>query len=111
MTLADAELAVVAAQSGAAVVRQMYGGPLARSGKRGGNFATTADVASEKAILDFTALAYRYGGGARIRHQDDLAHPALMSPCAIGAPDRVRPLPGRGRPVLGRGVGGAPSPA
>lgn len=52
MTIVDAELAVAAAQSGAAVVREMFGGPLARVDKGGGDFATAADVAAEKAILD-----------------------------------------------------------
>src|SRR5215475_476017 len=48
----DAEVAVAAAQSGAAVVRDMYGRSLARFAKSPGDFATSADLAAEKAILD-----------------------------------------------------------
>ncbi|MFI7006987.1 inositol monophosphatase family protein [Streptomyces sp. NPDC050145] len=48
----DAQLAVQAALSGAAVVRAMYGTSLARVDKGGGDFATAADLAAEEAILD-----------------------------------------------------------
>ncbi len=51
MPITDVELAVTAAQAGAAVVREMFGGALARFDKGGGDFATAADVAAEKAIL------------------------------------------------------------
>jgi myo-inositol-1(or 4)-monophosphatase len=47
----DAELAVAAAQAGAAVVRAMYGRALARIGKSGGDFATAADLEAETAIV------------------------------------------------------------
>ncbi|MGP3987429.1 inositol monophosphatase family protein [Streptomyces sp. 3N207] len=47
----DAQLAVRAAQSGAAVAREMYGGSLARFEKSAGDFATAADLAAEEAIL------------------------------------------------------------
>ncbi|MBO2451140.1 inositol monophosphatase family protein [Actinomadura barringtoniae] len=46
----DAALAVTAAQAGAAVVREMYGAPLARFDKSGGDFATAADLEAEKVI-------------------------------------------------------------
>ncbi|TXS44537.1 inositol monophosphatase family protein [Streptomyces sp. or43] len=48
----DARLAVDAAQAGAAVVRGMYGTVLSRTEKSGGDFATAADLAAERAILD-----------------------------------------------------------
>ena len=52
MLIADVDVARTAAQAGAAVVRTMFGTPLARMDKSGGDFATEADVAAEKAILD-----------------------------------------------------------
>ncbi|GAA1043128.1 inositol monophosphatase family protein [Streptomyces murinus] len=48
----DARLAVTAARAGAAVVRDLYGGRLARHEKGAGDFATEADLAAERAILD-----------------------------------------------------------
>ncbi|MEO3789674.1 inositol monophosphatase family protein [Nonomuraea sp. B10E15] len=51
MLIADVEMARSAAQAGAAVVRTMFGASLARLEKNGGDFATEADVESEKAIL------------------------------------------------------------
>ncbi|MBO2456266.1 inositol monophosphatase family protein [Actinomadura violacea] len=53
----DAQVAVRAARAGAAVVRDMYGTSLARFGKSGGDFATSADLAAEKAILDVIRAA------------------------------------------------------
>ncbi|MEV5986980.1 inositol monophosphatase family protein [Streptomyces sp. NPDC052051] len=52
VTLDDCEVATAAAEAGAAVVRALYGGRLTRFDKGGGDFATTADVDAEKAILD-----------------------------------------------------------
>ncbi len=49
--LDDAGVAVAAARAGAEVVRTMFGQRLARIDKGGGDFATAADVAAEKAIL------------------------------------------------------------
>ncbi|HEY3878195.1 MAG TPA: inositol monophosphatase family protein [Trebonia sp.] len=51
MTDSDAELAVAAAQAGAAVVRARYGTALERFGKSGGDFATAADLEAEAAVL------------------------------------------------------------
>ncbi|MEU6466511.1 inositol monophosphatase family protein [Streptomyces sp. NPDC046976] len=48
----DARLAVSAVRAGAAVVRDLYGGRLARHEKGAGDFATEADLAAERAILD-----------------------------------------------------------
>ncbi|MFF4569426.1 inositol monophosphatase family protein [Streptomyces sp. NPDC001410] len=48
----DAHLALAAAQAGADVVRDMYGESLARFEKSAGDFATAADLAAEKAILE-----------------------------------------------------------
>jgi myo-inositol-1(or 4)-monophosphatase len=53
----DADVAVAAAQAGAAVVRDLYGGRLARRPKSAGDFATEADVAAEQAILDVLRAA------------------------------------------------------
>ncbi|MEU7202361.1 inositol monophosphatase family protein [Streptomyces sp. NPDC045470] len=49
--LDDAGVAAAAARAGADVVRDLYGRRLARIDKGGGDFATEADVAAEKAIL------------------------------------------------------------
>jgi myo-inositol-1(or 4)-monophosphatase len=48
----DAEVAVAAALAGAAVVRAMFGSALARFDKSGGDFATAADLAAEKAVTE-----------------------------------------------------------
>ncbi|MEV8566687.1 inositol monophosphatase family protein [Streptomyces sp. NPDC051322] len=53
----DADVAIAAAQAGADVVRDMYGQRLARIDKGAGDFATAADVAAEKAILDVIRAA------------------------------------------------------
>ncbi|MFF7355845.1 MULTISPECIES: inositol monophosphatase family protein [Streptomyces] len=53
----DARLAVTAAQAGAAVVRELYGSRLARYDKSAGDFATEADLAAERAILDVLRAA------------------------------------------------------
>jgi myo-inositol-1(or 4)-monophosphatase len=50
--LADREVAIAAAEAGAAVVRSRFGEPLARFEKSSGDFATAADIEAEKAILD-----------------------------------------------------------
>ncbi|MFE7505222.1 inositol monophosphatase family protein [Promicromonospora sp. NPDC057488] len=55
--LDDAEVATAAALAGADVVRRMYGGPLTRFDKGAGDFATAADVAAERAILDVLRTA------------------------------------------------------
>lgn len=52
MQLTDAELAVSAAQAGAAVVWASFGAPLARVEKSAGDFATAADIKAEQAILE-----------------------------------------------------------
>jgi myo-inositol-1(or 4)-monophosphatase len=53
----DAALAVMAAQAGAAVVREMHGAPLARFDKSGGDFATAADLEAERVICDLIRAA------------------------------------------------------
>ena len=53
----DQEVAVAAAQAGAAMVRARFGGALARFDKGGGDFATEADIEAEKAILDVLTAA------------------------------------------------------
>ncbi|MET8354912.1 inositol monophosphatase family protein [Micromonospora sp. NPDC005206] len=52
MVIKDEDVAIRAAQAGAAVVRAMYGASLARFDKSGGDFATAADLEAEKVILD-----------------------------------------------------------
>ncbi|MBM7493470.1 myo-inositol-1(or 4)-monophosphatase [Micromonospora luteifusca] len=51
MSITDHALAIKAAEAGAAVVRSHYGSSLTRFLKTAGDFATTADVEAEKAIL------------------------------------------------------------
>lgn len=51
MSITDGQLAIEAAAAGAAVVRSHYGSPLPRFDKGGGDFATTADLDAERAIL------------------------------------------------------------
>ena len=53
----DAEVAVAAALAGAAVVRAMFGSALARFDKSGGDFATAADLAAEKAVTEVIQAA------------------------------------------------------
>ncbi|WP_432589212.1 inositol monophosphatase family protein [Streptomyces sp. HD1123-B1] len=55
--LDDSEVAIAAARTGADVVRGMYGRPLSRIDKGAGDFATAADVAAEKAILEVIRAA------------------------------------------------------
>ncbi|GGP84288.1 inositol monophosphatase family protein [Streptosporangium pseudovulgare] len=57
MPITDEELALTAAQAGAAVVRAMYGGPLTRFEKSTDDFATAADIEAERAILDVIRTA------------------------------------------------------
>jgi myo-inositol-1(or 4)-monophosphatase len=51
MSITDEALAIEAAEAGAAVVRSRYGSSLTRFPKAGDDFATTADVEGERAIL------------------------------------------------------------
>ncbi|MFJ5775347.1 inositol monophosphatase family protein [Streptomyces sp. NPDC093094] len=60
--LDDREVAAAAARAGAEVVRGLYGRRLARTDKGGGDFATEADIAAERAILDVIRAA-RPGDG------------------------------------------------
>ncbi|MEV7197101.1 inositol monophosphatase family protein [Streptomyces sp. NPDC093510] len=53
----DAAVAAAGARAGADVVREMYGQRLDRIDKGAGDFATAADVAAEKAILDVIRAA------------------------------------------------------
>nr|BFE76199.1 hypothetical protein GCM10020092_095000 [Actinoplanes digitatis] len=52
MSITDQDLAIAAAQAGAAVVRSHHGTALTHFEKSAGDFATTADIEAEKAILD-----------------------------------------------------------
>ncbi|HVB42416.1 MAG TPA: inositol monophosphatase family protein [Streptosporangiaceae bacterium] len=52
MAQSDVQVAVAAAQAGAAVVRARFGAPLVRFQKAPLDFATDADIAAENAILD-----------------------------------------------------------
>ncbi|MEU8265148.1 inositol monophosphatase family protein [Micromonospora sp. NPDC048999] len=57
MSIMDRDVAVAAAEAGAAVVRSRYGASLARVDKGGGDFATAADIEAEQAILDVIRAA------------------------------------------------------
>jgi myo-inositol-1(or 4)-monophosphatase len=54
----DANVAIAAAQAGAAVVRARFGAPLERIDKSHLDFATAADLEAEQAILDVLRAAY-----------------------------------------------------
>ncbi|MGA5298572.1 inositol monophosphatase family protein [Nucisporomicrobium flavum] len=54
MSISDRDLAIEAARAGAAVVRAHFGSSLTRFEKSGGDFATTADLDAERAVI--TAL-------------------------------------------------------
>ncbi|GGW14244.1 phosphatase [Streptomyces capoamus] len=53
----DGRLAVAAAEAGAAVVRELYGRRLRRYEKSAGDFATEADLAAERAVLEVLRAA------------------------------------------------------
>ncbi|MFB7941086.1 inositol monophosphatase family protein [Streptomyces sp. NPDC056049] len=55
--LSDTEVAAAAARAGAEVVRSLHGRDLDRVDKGAGDFATTADLAAERAILDVLRAA------------------------------------------------------
>ncbi|MFE9656133.1 inositol monophosphatase family protein [Micromonospora sp. NPDC006431] len=57
MMIMDRDVAIAAAEAGAAVVRSRYGATLARVEKSGGDFATAADLEAEQAILDVLRAA------------------------------------------------------
>ncbi|WP_066944421.1 inositol monophosphatase family protein [Microtetraspora fusca] len=57
MLITDEELALAAAEAGAAVVRAMYGSSPVRVQKAAGDFATAADIEAEQAILDVIRAA------------------------------------------------------
>lgn len=57
MSLTDLDLAVAAAEAGAAVVRARYGGELTRFEKSPLDFATIADIEAEQAILGVLGAA------------------------------------------------------
>ena len=55
--MSDVDVALAAARAGAAVLGQMYGSELARQHKTATDFATAADLAAERAILDVVRAA------------------------------------------------------
>jgi myo-inositol-1(or 4)-monophosphatase len=57
MSITDHALAIKAAEAGAAVVRSHFGTSLTRFDKTAGDFATSADLAAEKAILEVLRAA------------------------------------------------------
>ncbi|MGY3520361.1 inositol monophosphatase family protein [Micromonospora sp. PTRAS2] len=57
MSISDVALVLDAVNAGAAVVRAHYGSALGRIDKAGGDFATTADIAAEAAIVDVLRAA------------------------------------------------------
>lgn len=87
----DGRVAVAAAEAGAGVVRSMYGGPLARFDKSAGDFATSADVEAERAIIavlraarpgdavtDLADEPVHSGAGGLIAAADRETHGALL---------------------------------
>jgi myo-inositol-1(or 4)-monophosphatase len=60
MSITDQDLVIEAAEAGAAVVRSHYGSSLTRFQKSAGDFATTADIEAEKAIVDVLRAARPY---------------------------------------------------
>jgi len=67
----DVELAIAAAETGAAIVREMYGSSLARLDKSPGDFATEADLESERAIMRVLRAARTTDGFIRRRGRCD----------------------------------------
>ncbi|GLW31163.1 inositol monophosphatase family protein [Actinoplanes regularis] len=57
MLITDQVLAIDAAEAGAAIVRSHYGSSLTRIDKTGGDFATSADLDAEKAIVGILRAA------------------------------------------------------
>jgi myo-inositol-1(or 4)-monophosphatase len=57
MSITDQDLVIEAAEAGAAIVRSHYGSSLTHFQKSEGDFATTADIEAEKAILDVLRTA------------------------------------------------------
>lgn len=52
----DVELAIAAAEAGAAVVRNRFGTPLTRTGKGGTDLATDVDVEAERTIIELLVV-------------------------------------------------------
>lgn len=57
MSIEDRDLAIAAAQAGAAVVRANHGASLTRVDKSGGDFATAADIEAERVIIEVLRAA------------------------------------------------------
>ncbi|MFE3194511.1 inositol monophosphatase family protein [Nocardia sp. NPDC059240] len=57
MTESDAALAIRAAEAAAAVIRDQFHSPVTRFAKEGDDFATQADLAAERAILEILRAA------------------------------------------------------
>ncbi len=57
MSITDRDLVIEAVHAGAEVVRSHYGSSLTRFAKSAGDFATTADIEAEKAIIDVLRTA------------------------------------------------------
>lgn len=77
--LSDLEVAIAAARAGAAVLHELYGTDLERHDKSATDFATTADLAAEAAILDTIRTT---------RPQDGFLGEELGA-AGAAAPDRV----------------------
>lgn len=69
LTVNDHDLAVVGAETGAAVLRERFGATHTRFDKGGGDFATEVDIAAEKAILEVLRHA-RPDNAVRVRKVD-----------------------------------------
>lgn len=80
----DAEVAVIASEAGAAVIRSMYGADVARYAKSGSDFATEADIEAERAIKDTVRAAFPHdaflGEEGGLDGPDDAARTWLVDP-------------------------------
>ena len=87
----DAELAIAAAEAGAAAVRARFGTPLDRIDKGPGDFATAADIEAESAILEVIRAARPDDGvvGEELGHRAPAIAPGWSNRCA--APSTSRP--------------------
>ena len=76
----DAEVAVAAAQAGAAVVRAMFGSALARFDKSGGDFATGIALcqAAGCVVTDIDGQPLDAGTGGLIAAADRQTHAVLL---------------------------------
>jgi hypothetical protein len=74
----DAEVAIAAADAGAAVVRARFGTPLERFEKAPMDFATDADLAAGCVITGLRGQPLHTGAGGLVAAADSKTHAALI---------------------------------